>query len=218
MIRSYHTSTFSRALNYPSKPVFFIKIAAFLTHLGDVSIDFVVISLSGCCFSSFLHVSFLSARKILHIDNMRWTVFSPPPHRSLPLASTPGTLRSQRNFLNPRLPVLRPFCSPLCISWTSLVGAPCSCRKCLPFVSVYQFLFQSAVTDRARMIFAHYWSVGRSRGVSISTNPWLCFRTALRPVMRLVSLSSFRYKQSVPIRWLWHSSSFFFLQNPMSIS
>lgn len=55
-----------------------------INYLGDVSIDFVVTLLHAtyaCSFSFFLHVSFLSTRNFLHIDQMWWTVCSPPPRK-----------------------------------------------------------------------------------------------------------------------------------------
>ena len=85
------SSSLSLALNCPSRPVCFIKIAALL---GDVSIDFVVILRHAYPFSSFFHILLLSARNFRHVDRMWCTVCSPCPHKSHPLSSTPGTLRS----------------------------------------------------------------------------------------------------------------------------
>ena len=88
------SSQMYQALNCPSRPVFFIKIAALRAYLGDVSIDFVVILRHAYPFSSSFHVLLLSAWNFRHVDKMWCTVCSPCPHRSHPLSSTPGTLRS----------------------------------------------------------------------------------------------------------------------------
>ena len=92
MYQVLFSSSLSLALNCPSRPVFFIKIAALRAHLGDVSIDFVVILRYAYPFSSSFHVLLLSARNFRHVDRMWCTVCSPCPHKSHPLSSTPGTL------------------------------------------------------------------------------------------------------------------------------
>ena len=95
MYQVLFSSSLSLALNCPSKPVFFIKIAALRAYLGDLSIDFVVMLRHAYLFSSFFHMLLLSARNFRHIDRIWCTVCSPCPHKSHPLVSTPPFVRRE---------------------------------------------------------------------------------------------------------------------------